>query len=276
MPVTVTTLTRHSIQYPDPYDFHQASLTLRFHGYRNPNTIPLDDLNGCYHQAKDIASSKVMSGHGEIPMGTNPQSWSSGNIYLRIEPGAQMTWRDWSEALLSIRLFVYTNELKGTQFLFQKDGLGQIGTGSILQEPSSTSVATNTSVSVLPNPIPDPYDLRLQGLTVQFSGYRGRVSPFGLEECVVAAYQDIQRHTSSQTTMTAPSYSYSARGVNLSLRPEGQRLTWDVWYDVPLRIQGFVMKNKLRETQFVLLSDEFGRIGSGRLVSVAGASMDTA
>ena len=261
---------------PDPYDLRIQGSTIRFYGYRNPNTVPLVDLNGCYLQAKEVASSKILAGQAEMPVGTNAQSWSSGSVYLRIEPGSQMTWRDWSEALLSIRLFVYTNELKGTQFLFLKDGLGQIGTGSILREPEAKYVATNTSVSVLPNPIPDPYSLRLDGLTVEFSGYRGRVSPFGLEECIVAAYQDVQRHASSgETTMTAPSYSYSAGGVNLYLRPEGQ-LTWDVWFDVPLRIQGFVMKNKFKETQFVLTSDEFGRIGSGRLVSVAGASIDTA
>ena len=278
MPVTVSTLTRHRGPFPDPYDYVlPGGLTVKYFGYSRPNAIALQELNLCYERAVQTAYIKVNHGQGEIPVGTNPQSWSSGNIYLRIEPGQQMTWRDWSEALISIRLFVYTNELKGTQFLIQKDGHGQIGTGSILREPEAKYVPTNTSVTALPTPIPDPYNLRLQGLTVEFYGYGGRVSPFGLEECVVAAYQDVQRHVSShETTMTAPSYSYSDEGVNLYLRPEGGRLTWDIWFDVPLRIQGFVMKNKFREMQFILKSDEFGRIGSGRLVNVAGASIDTA
>ena len=278
--LTVRMLTKHSIVYPDPYDFHQASFTIRFHGYRPPNTVPLDDLNACYHQAKEIASAEVMEGQGEIPVGTNPQSWSSGNVYLRIEPGEQMTWHDWSSVLLFVRLFVYANQFKGTEFAIRRDGLGQIGTGFILRQPEGNSVATNTSVIVLPDPVPDPYDMQLQGMligmTIQFYGYDGLVSRAGLEGCVDVAYDDIRLHyDSGETTMMAPSFSYSVGGVNLYLRPEGN-LTWGVWFNFPLRIQGFVIDNGLRETQFILLRDGFGQIGSGQLVSVAGASIDTA
>ena len=265
-------LTRHSVRYPDPYNFRQRTFTIEFYGYRNPNTVPLDDLNGCYHQAKEMASSKVMDGQGEVPVGTNPQSWSSGNVYLRIEPGEQMTWRDWSSVLNFLRLFVYTNEFKGMQFLILKDGLGPIGTGSILREPEDKSVATNTSVTART----DPYDMRFPGMTIEFYGYRGSVSQAGLEGCVAAAYGDIQLHVSSwQTNMTAPSYSYTVGTANLFLAP-GEHLTWMAWFDVPLRIQGFVMDNGLRETQFILLSDEFGPIGHGQLVSLTGAPTDVA
>ena len=263
-------LTRHSIQFPDPYDFHKQSFTVRFYGYRNPNTVPLDDLNGCYHQAKDIAASKVTEGQGESPVGTNPQSWSSGNVYLRIEPGEQITWRDWSTVLIFLRHFVYENQFKGTQFLILKDGLGQIGTGSILREPEEKPSAPDPSVSVLPDPVPDPYNMRLERerMTIRFSGYRGFVSQVAVEGCVAAAYDDIQRHVSlGQTTMTAPWYSYSAGTVDLLLVP-GPQLTWRVWWDIPLRIQGFVEDNGHRETQFVIVSDEFGQIGRGQLGSV--------
>ena len=269
-------LTRHSARYPDPYNFHKQTFTVQFHGYRNPNTVPLDDLNGCYHQAKEIASPKVIEGQGEIPVGTTPQSWSSGNLYLRIEPGEQMTWRDWSSVLLFIRLFVYNNELKGTQFSILKDSLGQIGTGSFLREPEERPVATNSSAIALPDPVPDPYDLRFQDMTIEFYAYRGSVSEAGLLGCIEAAYEDLDsHHRSGQTTIRAPSLSYSVGGVNLYLRPE-RNLTWLDWFDFPIRIQGFVLENGLRETQFRLLSDELGQIGSGQLVSVAGAPKDTA
>ena len=223
-----------------------------------------------------MASFKVKHGQGGIPMGTSPQFWSSGNVYLSLDSGGQMTWHDWFEVSFYIRVFVDDNNFRGTQFLIMKDGHGLIGAGSINGRRREESVANNTSVSVLPDPVPEPYDMRFWGMAIELYAYRGSVSEAGLDGCVHAAYNDIQLHYGSgQTTIRAPSLSYTVGGVNLYLRPE-RNLTWDVWFNFPLRIQGFTMDNGLRETQFILLSDEHGQIGSGQLVSVPGASKDTA
>ena len=140
-------LTRHSNFFPYPFDYHRGSIVIRFHGYRKQNTVPSNDLNGCYFQSEAIVSDKITDGQGEIPMGTNPQWWSSGSVYLWIEPREQMIWRDWFDLLLPICLFVSNNGFKGTQFIILKDGLGPIGTGYILALPEEKSVAMDVTAT---------------------------------------------------------------------------------------------------------------------------------
>ena len=145
--VIVKMLTRHSNFFPDPFDCRKGSLVIEFYGYRKQNTVPSNDMNGCYFQAEAIALDKITHGQGEIPMGLDSQWWSLGSVYLWIEPREQMIWRDWFDLLLPIRLFVSNNRFKGTQFIILKDGLGPIGTGYVLALPEEKSVATDATAT---------------------------------------------------------------------------------------------------------------------------------
>ena len=209
-------------------------------------------------------------------MGTDPQVWSSGNVYLWVGPGEQLTWGNWGYVLTETGLFVYRNEFRGTEFFILQQGLGPIGRGYFLQQPEDKTVATNISATAIPDPIPDPYDIYFAGLTIEFYAYRGSISPTAIEECITAARQDSIRHIRrAEATMADPSYTYSAGGVNLFLTP-GERLTWVTWSLIPRRIQEFVTENGFKGTQFQILLDGVGPVGSGQIVSSTGAPIDVA
>ncbi|KAF6225976.1 hypothetical protein HO173_012643 [Letharia columbiana] len=137
----------------------------------------------------------------------------------------------------------------------------------LANEPQSLIAATTT------NAFPDPYDRNIEsiGLTIEFYGYRGSISPFGLSDCISAASNDVVRHlleSEAPMNMEAPSYSYLDSGVNLFLIPNDS-LTWHMWAFVPGWIQEFVTENEFKGTQFVLLWEGFGPVGFGQLVNTS-------
>ena len=227
----------------------------------------------CFTEAKDFAQEKIDAGQGNSAMGTDSQVWSSGNVYLWVGPEEQLTWNDWSFVLVMHEDFLQWNDFRGTDFVILKEGLeghSPVGRGYVLQQPENTTVATNMSSTAFP----DPYDIHLYGLTIEFYAYRGSISPTAMEEVITAASQDSLRHIRREL-MTDPSYSYSAGGVNLFLTPS-ERLTWSTWSLIPRRIQQFVTENGLKGTQFQILRDGVGPIGSGQIVSSTGAPTDVA
>ena len=220
----------------------------------------------CWLEARRVAILKEDAGQTDTSMGTDPQAWSYGNVYLGVHPEEQLTWGKWNSVLWETRVFAHINEFRGTHFRIRRRRIGDIiGRGFFLQQPEDTTVATNISATATP----DPYDMHLYGLTIEFYAYRGSISPTAMEEVIAAALQDSLRHIRSQL-MTDPSYSYSAGGVNLFLTPS-ERLTWSTWSLIPPRIQEFVTENGFKGTQFQILRDGVGPIGSGQIVSSTGA-----
>ena len=170
---------------------------------------------------------------------------------------------------MAIQRFVTSNGFKGTQFILFWHGIGPVGYGQISAAGKTAHSSTTTSKAL--NALPDPYDRQFDSLTIEFYGYQGHISATGMSHAVDAATTEFMEHilaTAEPMTATAPSYSYSAGGVNLYLHPT-EDLTWQMWAFVPIRIQAFVTENEFKETQFVLLWEGLGPVGYGQLVSIS-------
>lgn len=133
----------------------------------------------------------------------------------------------------------------------------------------SPRTATNTTATAI-RAFPDPFDQHWgsAGLTVEFYGYRGSMSPCAMRDCVVAASVDFRTRLSfieGPMTEIASSYSYSAGGVSLALIPS-EGLFWYMWAFLPFLIQIFVRENEFKGTQFIIIRDGVGPIGSGHLI----------
>lgn len=93
-----------------------------------------------------------------------------------------------------------------------------------------------------------------------------------MRDCILAASSDVVRHlemSEAAMSLQAPSYSYTAGGVNLFLSPT-EYLTWGMCAFVPMWIQEFVTENKFKGTQFVLLWEGFAEpVGFGHLVNTS-------
>ena len=212
---------------------------------------------------------KIFSDQRDAPMGTNLYVWSSGNVSLSLFPYEQLTWARWSLVPAAIGRFVTENGLKGTQFIILWHELGPIGYGQLV----ASSEALSSTANAAGNALPDPYDMTIQsiGLTIEFYGYRGSMSPTAIRDCIAIAIDDVLQHVvESEVTMRmeAPSYSYSAGEINLFLSPT-RNLNWSMWGFVPTWIQEFVAANDFRGTQFILLWEGFGVVGSGQLINTS-------
>lgn len=261
-----TALTLDSRTFPDPYDFIIGNLLIvEFYGYRDK--VDFANMESCVDDANHEVIQKVLVDQGQAPMGTDTYFWSSGNVSLSLFPDEQLTWAKWSLVPAAIRRFVAENGLKGTQFIILWHELGPIGYGQIVVSSEAHSLTANAAG----NALPDPYDMTIQsiGLTIEFYGYRGSMSPTAISDCISAAIHDVLQHVAeSEVTMRmeAPSYSYSADEVNLFLSPT-KNLKWNMWAFVPTWIQEFVAANGFRGTQFILLWEGFGVVGSGHLIN---------
>ena len=245
-------------------------LVIEFYGYRN--TVDSTDLRICVVNANTDIKEKVAAHQMNTLMGTDLYVWSSGNTELSLIPGEQMTWMMWKLVPGATQLFTTANGFKGTQFILLWSGLGPVGYGQLVKttEPQFPKPITTTTTTTT-DALPDPYDKVIDaiGLTIEFYGYQGSIPPLALRDCIDAASRDVNRHivqSEAAKRMDAPSYSYSAGGVHLFLGP-GESLTWHMWAFVPVWIQEFVTENGFKGTQFVLLWEGFGPVGSGHLVS---------
>ena len=242
-------------------------LTIEFYNYQDK--VKVTYMDSCVRDANHKVIQKILAGQGNAPMGPDPYVWSSGNVSLYLSPDEQLTWARWSFVPAAIGKFVAENGLKGTQFIILWHELGPIGYGQLVASSEAPSLTANAAG----NALPDPYDMTIQsiGLTIEFYGYQGSMSPTAISECISAAVYDVLQHVAeSQATMRmeAPSYSYSAGGVNLFLSPK-RNLKWGMWAFVPNWIQEFVATNGFRGTQFILLWEGFGVVGYGQLVSTS-------
>ena len=240
-------------------------LTIEFWGYQGP--VDSNDMNYCVRAANNDIIHKVMADQRESPMGLDPYLWSSGNVALCLSPGYQLTWGKWSLVPAAIEKFMTENELKGTQFNLLWHELGPIGYGQLITTSGAQSPETKTTA----NAFPDPFDRDIAsiGLTIEFYGYQGSISPIAMKDCISAASSDVVQHlveSEAPMTMESLSYAYSAGGVHLSLFPTDQ-LTWHMWAFIPIWIQEFVTENEFKGTQFILLWEGFGPVGMGQLVS---------
>ena len=259
-------LTLNSHRFHDPYDMviGDDMLTIEFYGYSS--TVPYADMAKCVDDANIDIIHKTTAGQSDTPMGTGPYVWSSGNVALCLIPAERLTWSMWSLVPAAMRFFIAENEYKGTQFILIWHDVGPVGYGQLVtwsEEPSLTTA----------NAFPDPFDRTFEslGLTIEFYGYRASISPMAMKECVAIASSEVVRHLLESETpmiMEAPSYSYSAGGVNLFLSP-GESLTWHMWAFVPIWIQEFVTENEFKGTQFILLWEGFGDIGFGQLINTS-------
>ena len=243
-------------------------LTIEFYGYRDQ--VKYADLDDCMRRVNDEVMKKVKAGRAQSPMGANPYIYIGGQVTMYLSPGENLTWSKWSLAPAAIKRFVVKNGLKGTQFILLWRGLGPVGYGQLVATSETRSSMTATS-STAPNAFPDPFDRHLDmiDITIEFYGYRGRISPLAMSRCIAAADDDIERHTPviiEPMTLAAPSYSYSAGTVNLFLTPT-KDLTWYMWAMVPTFIQDFVAENGFKGTQFIILEPQFGPVGYGQLIS---------
>ena len=264
----VDTLTLNSTIFPDPYDWvtDANKLTIEFYGYQG--FVRYSDLHKCVTNADRDIIQKIAAGQDHNPMGANPYLWSSGSVMLHLSPGEELTWSMWSLVPVTIQQFVAANELRETQFKLIWRGIGPVGTGQIVAADGTNSSTTTTSTGL--KAFPDPYDEdHGQSLTIEFYGYQGLISPIPMRDCVEAALRDTIEHFDSGIfgAMAADSYSYSADGVNLILRPEDTKLTWRMWAFVPTWILKFVTENEYKGTQFILLWRGLGVVGRGQLVS---------
>ena len=248
------TLTSNSHGFPDPYDFivGDDKLTVEFYAYQD--TVNSIAMHACMGAANRDMIQKVMADRYDEHMGVGPYVWTSGDVTLYLSPGEQLTWGKWSLAPAAMGEFIRNNELRGTQFILLWNGLGPVGYGQLVKTSQARSLQSITGPT---NAFPDPYDRRIVsiGLTMEFYGYRGSISPTAMRDCISAASSDVMRHVlMSETAMSmqAPSYSYTAGGVNLFLSPT-EHLTWHMWAFVPAWIQEFVSENDFKGTQFILL-----------------------
>lgn len=259
--------------FPDPYDFVVGDnrLTVEFYDYQDK--IEFTYMDSCVRNANLQVIQKMLADQGNAPMGLNPYVWSSGNVSLNLFPDEQLTWARWSFVPVTIGKFVAENGLKGTQFIILWHELGPIGYGQLVASSEALALVANAAG----NALPDPYDMTIEsiGLTMEFYGYQGSMSPTDISDCISAAINDVLQHVAvSEVTMRmeAPSYSYSAGEINLFLSPS-RNLKWSMWAFVPNWIQEFVAANGFRGTQFILLWEGFGVVGSGQMINT---SIDTA
>ena len=224
-------------------------------------------MNNCVNEANSEVIQKVFTHQAKAPMGTDPYVWSSGDVSLDLIPDEQLTWDKWSLVPAAIGRFVIENGLKGTQFIILWHELGPIGYGQLVASSELRSLTANAAA----NNFPDPHDMIIpwSGLTIEFYGYRDYISPTTLEDCISLAFHDILQHlpqSEEKMIMGSPSYSYSVGEVNLFLSPS-KDLTWGMWSFVPSWTRDFVAANGYRGTQFILLWDGFGPVGSGQMVN---------
>lgn len=209
---------------------------------------------------------KFGAGQADTLMGTTPYVWSTDKVELLLCPGDRLTWEMWSTVPIVSETFICENGYRGTQFILLWHGIGPVGYGQLLARSGGRSSTTI-------NAFPDPYDKVIAGtaLTIEFYGYRGSIAPTAMRECIGVASSDVVRHlleSDSPMTLEAPSYSWSADGVSLFLTP-AESLTWHKWALIPIWIQEFVTENGFKGTQFVLLWEGFGDVGSGQLVNTS-------
>lgn len=265
-------LTPNSRDFPDPYDMvvGTKNLTIEFYGYQG--AVNFINMENCVNDANRDAMQKIFTDQKNTPLGTELYVWSSGNVALYLSPGEQLNWHRWSLVPVTIGRFIAENGLRGTQFTILCHGLGPVGYGQLvaaseMQTPITTTATTTT------NAFPDPYDKDFQsvGLTIEFYGYQGSISPNAMRDCISVASNDVVRHllvSEAAMNMDDPSYSYSAGGVNLFLSPT-EHLTWHMWAFVPIWIQEFVTENEFKGTQFILLWEGFGPVGYGQLTDTS-------
>ena len=265
-------LTPNSRDFPDPYDMviGTNNLIIEFYGYQG--TVNFINMDNCVNDANQDAMQKIFTDQKNTPLGTDLYVWSSGNVALYLSPGEQLDWDRWSLVPIKIGRFIAENGLRGTQFMILYHGLGPVGYGQLVaasevQAPITTTATTTT------NAFPDPYDRRVQsiGLTIEFYGYQGSMSSSALRDCISVANTDVVRHlliSEAAMNMEAPSYTYSAGGVNLFLSPT-ENLKWHMWAFVPIWIQEFVTENEFKGTQFILLWEGLGPVGSGQLTNTS-------
>ena len=203
-------------------------------------------------------------------MGAEPYVWQAGAVSLSLIPGEQLTWAKWSVVPVVMKRFAMDNQLKGMQFVLLWHGIGPVGYGQLAADGGEAPLPLENGAA---NAFPDPYDKVYgdTGLTIEFYGYRGVVSPFTMWDCIAAAQRDIEAHLEegeAPWTMATRDYSYEAGGVGLWVRPEGH-LTWALWAFVPAWIQNFVSQNEFKGTQFVLLLEGLGPVAFGHLVDTS-------
>lgn len=230
-------------------------------------------MDNCVNEANSEVLQKVFAHQAKTPMGTDLHVWSSGDVSLSLFPDEKLTWDKWSLVPAAMGRFMMENELKGTQFIILWHELGPIGHGQFV----TSSVSRLLTTIAAANRFPDPHDMTIQsiGLTIEFYGYRGSISPIALGDCLSAVTNDVLQHMQEiQETMVmeAPSYSYSVGDVNLFLSPS-ENLKWSMWAFVPSWIRDFVAANGYMGTQFILLWDGYGHVGTGQLINT---SSDTA
>ena len=245
-------------------------LTVEFYGYRVE--VDKTDLDNCMRKVNDEVREQLRAGRAQISMGASPYVYIGDQVTLYLSPGEDLTWSKWSLAPAAIKRFVLDNGLKGTQFILLWHGLGPVGYGQLVSTSEMGSSMTATS-SATPNAYPDPFDTHLDvlDLTVEFYGYRGRISPEAMRNCIAAADNDIAQHAFAITepmTLVAPRYSYSAGEVNLFLAPT-ETLTWYKWAILPTLIEQFVTANGLKGTQFIILEPRLGPVGYGQLTNTS-------
>ena len=247
-----------------------SGLTIEFYGYRGK--VKNADLDNCMRKVNDEVKEKVKAGRAQSRMGANPYVYLGGQVALYLSPGERLTWSRWSLAPGAIKRFVIENGLKGTQFILLWHGLGPVGYGQLIPTSETRSSMTATP-STAPGPFPDPFDRHFDvlGLTIEFYGYWGRISTVAMDDCVLAAENDVGRHArviTTPMTLAAPSYSYSAGHVNLFLTPT-ENMTWYMWAMLPTLIQQFVTENEFKGTQFIVLEPRLGLVGYGQLVNTS-------
>ena len=119
---------------------------------------------------------------------------------------------------------------------------------------------------------PDPYYYALsEVLTIELSGYHGRINDTDLWDCINNAMRDVElKVTTGQeaTLMTQIRYFWSAGDVELYLTP-GPHLTWRRWSQVPLGLRIFVRRNEHKGTQFVVLENGEWPMGYGQLIAAS-------
>lgn len=255
--------------FPNPYDYVIGinMLTIEFYGYQD--RVNFTHMDNCIKEANDDVIRKVLGHQQAEPMGPDPYVWSSGDVSLSMFPEEQLTWSKWSLVPGVVGRFTTENGLKGTQFILLWHELGPIGYGQLVASSDLRSLTTYPAV----NRFPDPHDITIQsiGLTVEFYGYRASIFPKAVGKCISAAINDVLQHVPKREEMMiieAPYYSYSIGEVNLFLTPE-KDLKWGMWAFVPYWMQEYVAANGYRGTQFILLWDGVGHVGTGQLTNTS-------
>lgn len=262
-------LIRNSHNFRDPYDLvigHER-LTIEFFGYQG--IVNYADMHKCVSDANNDILQKMTEHEADTLMGTDPYVWSSGDTALYLNPDEQLTWSVWSFVPSALEFFITENELKGTQFAILWHELGPIGYGQLVTTREAQYSKTRTTI----NAFPDPYDRTVEsiGLTMEFYGYQGSIFPLDMRYCIATASNEIVRHLmegEASVKLAAPSYSYSMGEINLFLDP-GEDLTWAMWAYVPIWVQEFVTENQFKGTQFILMWEGLGPVGSGHLVNTS-------